>query len=195
MQKLVSPSETVMSTLENIGTRKAQYQQEPLPIIDCNNCEHISITEMNQRKQGNHNPHICQRYKKQCKHNSMERNAVFIYLCKECVADKFKNFRGGNLMTLVEFAEKTSPIPLSEWQKQFLSKYEQAQKENKQLLVIHSRNTGREMALQIIDTWKNGGELAEHRCSCGRLLGRFNGQAEVKCPKCGKMNVIGDGDK
>ena len=32
--------------------------------------------------------------------------------------------------------------------------------------------------------------LTEHRCSCGRLLGRFNGQAEVKCPKCGKMNVI-----
>lgn len=34
-------------------------------------------------------------------------------------------------------------------------------------------------------------ELTEHRCSCGRLLGRFAGQAEVKCPKCGKMNVIG----
>ena len=33
--------------------------------------------------------------------------------------------------------------------------------------------------------------LREYRCSCGRLLGRFNGQAEVKCPKCGKMNVIG----
>ena len=33
--------------------------------------------------------------------------------------------------------------------------------------------------------------LRECRCSCGRLLGRFNGQAEVKCPKCGKMNVIG----
>ena len=33
--------------------------------------------------------------------------------------------------------------------------------------------------------------LNERRCSCGRLLGRFNGQAEVKCPKCGKMNVIG----
>ena len=33
--------------------------------------------------------------------------------------------------------------------------------------------------------------LTEHRCSCGRLLGRFNGQAEVKCPKCGRMNVIG----
>lgn len=33
--------------------------------------------------------------------------------------------------------------------------------------------------------------LREHRCSCGRLLGKFNGQAEVKCTKCGKMNVIG----
>lgn len=33
-------------------------------------------------------------------------------------------------------------------------------------------------------------KLKEHRCSCGRLLGRFNGQAEVKCPKCGKMNFI-----
>lgn len=33
--------------------------------------------------------------------------------------------------------------------------------------------------------------LKEYRCSCGRLLGRFSGQAEVKCPKCGKMNVIG----
>lgn len=34
--------------------------------------------------------------------------------------------------------------------------------------------------------------LKEYRCvHCGRLLGRFSGQAEVKCPKCGKMNVIG----
>lgn len=38
-------------------------------------------------------------------------------------------------------------------------------------------------------------ELAEHRCTCGRLLGRFNGQAEIKCPKCGKMNVIGVGNR
>ena len=36
--------------------------------------------------------------------------------------------------------------------------------------------------------------LREYRCSCGRLLGRFNGQAEVKCPKCGKVNVIGVGN-
>lgn len=33
--------------------------------------------------------------------------------------------------------------------------------------------------------------MKECRCSCGRLLGKFNGQAEVKCPKCGKMNRIG----
>ena len=35
-------------------------------------------------------------------------------------------------------------------------------------------------------------KLSEHRCSkCNRLLGKFNGQAEIKCPKCGEMNVIG----
>jgi predicted RNA-binding Zn-ribbon protein involved in translation (DUF1610 family) len=35
-------------------------------------------------------------------------------------------------------------------------------------------------------------KLSEHRCSkCNRLLGKFNGQAEIKCPKCGKINIIG----
>lgn len=35
-------------------------------------------------------------------------------------------------------------------------------------------------------------KLSEHRCSrCNRLLGKFNGQAEIKCPKCGKINRIG----
>lgn len=94
-------------------------------------------------------------------------------------------------MNLVEFAEKISPVPLNDWQKQFLSSYEKAQKENKQLFVIPARNIGRGMVLQMIDDFKNGGELTEHRCTCGRLLGRFNGQAEVKCPKCGKINRIG----
>lgn len=32
--------------------------------------------------------------------------------------------------------------------------------------------------------------LFEYRCPCGRLLGKFAGQAEIKCPKCGKTNVI-----
>ena len=26
---------------------------------------------------------------------------------------------------------------------------------------------------------------------CNRLLGKFNGQAEIKCPKCGRINRIG----
>ena len=35
-------------------------------------------------------------------------------------------------------------------------------------------------------------KIAEHRCQrCNRLLGKFNGQAEIKCPKCGKINRIG----
>ena len=34
--------------------------------------------------------------------------------------------------------------------------------------------------------------LFEKRCSrCNRLLGKFNGQAEIKCPKCGEINRIG----
>lgn len=34
--------------------------------------------------------------------------------------------------------------------------------------------------------------LIEKRCQqCNRLLGKFNGQAEIKCPKCGKINRIG----
>lgn len=34
--------------------------------------------------------------------------------------------------------------------------------------------------------------LVEHRCQCcNRLLGKFNGQAEIKCPKCGRINRIG----
>lgn len=94
-------------------------------------------------------------------------------------------------MNLVEFVEKTSTIPLTDWQKQFLEMYEQAQKEDKELIVIPAMSYGKRMTYQIIDEWNNREELKEHRCSCGRLLGRFNGQAEVKCPKCGKMNVIG----
>lgn len=40
-----------------------------------------------------------------------------------------------------------------------------------------------------------GDELTGYRCSCGRFLGRFSGRAEVKCPKCGKMNMIGENRK
>lgn len=44
-----------------------------------------------------------------------------------------------------------------------------------------------DMYEQIFNT-----ELVEHRCQCcNRLLGKFLGQAEIKCPKCGKINRIG----
>nr|DAJ86807.1 MAG TPA: hypothetical protein [Bacteriophage sp.] len=34
--------------------------------------------------------------------------------------------------------------------------------------------------------------LKDARCSkCNRLLGKFSGQAEIKCPKCRKINRIG----
>ena len=34
--------------------------------------------------------------------------------------------------------------------------------------------------------------LTDARCSkCSRLLGKFSGQAEIKCPKCGEINRIG----
>lgn len=33
--------------------------------------------------------------------------------------------------------------------------------------------------------------LHEYRCStCGRLLARLNGKAEIKCSKCGTINKI-----
>lgn len=77
--------------VENIW--RAQYQQEPVQIIDCNDCEHISITEAEQRKRGNQHPHICQCYMKRCKHNIMKRDEVLIYPCEECITDGYKNFR------------------------------------------------------------------------------------------------------
>lgn len=67
-------------------------------------------------------------------------------------------------MTFDEYIEKSFPEPFNSVQKNLEFKYPEAE-----------RKIG----------------MKERRCSCGRLLGRFNGQAEVKCPKCGKMNLIG----
>lgn len=94
-------------------------------------------------------------------------------------------------MTLVEYAEKIAPFPLSDFQKELFEKYEQCLKQDESLYVIPARNAGREFTLRVIEEWKKRNELQERRCPCGRLLGRFAGQAEVKCPKCGKVNVIG----
>lgn len=59
-------------------------------------------------------------------------------------------------MDFAEFAEKISPIPLTDWQKQFLSAYEQAQKENKKLVCVPPRINGKRMLMQIIDEFEKG---------------------------------------
>ena len=57
-------------------------------------------------------------------------------------------------MNLVEFAEKTSPIPLTEWQKQFIEAYEQARKEGKVIMCVLPRISGKRMLMQIIDEFE-----------------------------------------
>lgn len=54
-----------------------------------------------------------------------------------------------------------------------------------------SINESGRMIMQGIIDGMDSVALKEHRCPCGRLLGKFAGRAEVKCPKCGKVNVIG----
>lgn len=95
-------------------------------------------------------------------------------------------------MSLVEFAEKIAPFPLSEFQKQLINEYEECLKENEELDCVQPSYIGRNFILRMIEEWKRQNQLAEHRCQCcNRLLGKFNGQAEIKCPKCGKINIIG----
>ncbi len=57
-------------------------------------------------------------------------------------------------MTLVEFAEKVSPVPLMAWQKEFFKVYEQAEKENKQLIVCFPSRASRGMVMAIMQLWK-----------------------------------------
>lgn len=97
-----------------------------------------------------------------------------------------------NEMSLVEFAEKIAPFPLSEFQKQLIQEYEECEKKNMSLHCIPPRNVGKNFVIQLIDEWKRQNRLVDARCSkCNRLLGKFNGQAEIKCPKCGEINRIG----
>ena len=94
-------------------------------------------------------------------------------------------------MTLLEYAESISPFPLTSAQKEILQKCEEAIENDEQLIVMGGRHQGRMFLKRVFDEWKQQNELKEYRCQCGRLLGKFNGQAEIKCPKCGKMNAIG----
>lgn len=57
-------------------------------------------------------------------------------------------------MTLLEYAEAVSPVLLSDWQKKLFEKYEQAERENRQLFVCFPPRAGRSMTLRIIEKWK-----------------------------------------
>lgn len=103
-------------------------------------------------------------------------------------------------MTLLEFAEKTSPIPLTAWQREFLVMYEQAVKEDKQLICIPGRNIGRQMIKNITDEYYHPEAISVY-CQgtnkkgipCKRYLGKVKGKAELLCPICKTVNVVGDG--
>lgn len=95
-------------------------------------------------------------------------------------------------MSLVEFAEKIAPFPLSEFQKQLIREYEECEKRKLPLCYIPPRKAGRDFIYRLIKEWERQYHLIDARCSkCNRLLGKFNGQAEIKCPKCGEINRIG----
>lgn len=108
-------------------------------------------------------------------------------ILKNCFTDK------AHEMSFVEFAERIAPFPLSDLQKELLRKYEEeCTKGNDVVRVQASRGYGKRFIMQVVDEWEKLHQLSEQRCSsCNRLLGKFNGQAEIKCPKCGKINRIG----
>jgi hypothetical protein len=54
-------------------------------------------------------------------------------------------------MTLLEFAEKTSPLPLMQWQRDFLPMVETAINENKILTYNFGRCNGRTMVKNIVN--------------------------------------------
>lgn len=109
-------------------------------------------------------------------------------ILKSCFTDK------AHEMSFVEFAERIAPFPLSDSQKELFRKYEEeCTKGNDIVLIQASRGNGKRFIMQVVDEWKKLHQLSEHRCvKCNRLLGKFNGQAEIKCPKCGEINRIGE---
>lgn len=71
------------------------YMQEPFKNVDCNDCENINITEVEQRTTENNKPHICLKYMKRCFHRSQEKDYhdIFIFPCDECWKDEYRNFK------------------------------------------------------------------------------------------------------
>lgn len=56
-------------------------------MMDCNYCEHLNITEEEQRRTsyGNNIPHICTKYNKRVIHMASSRHhKAHLYPCEEC---------------------------------------------------------------------------------------------------------------
>lgn len=93
-------------------------------------------------------------------------------------------------MTLLEFAEKTSPAPLTAWQREFLTMYEEAVKEEKELIYFPTPRSGKMMIKDIINKYY-GLKLKEIRCkNCNKLLGKIPQDVnfEFVCSKCKTVN-------
>lgn len=56
--------------------------------------------------------------------------------------------------SLIDFVEKTHPVPLTDFQKDFLEQYKQARKENKKVFVTFPRLYGRRMIENAIREWE-----------------------------------------
>lgn len=56
--------------------------------MDCNNCKHLNITEVEQQREGTCSPHICTKYNKRVLHMTANRNhSGYIYPCDECIKE------------------------------------------------------------------------------------------------------------
>lgn len=65
---------------------------------NCNYCEHLNLTEEQQRKAGTDKPHICLKYGKRVFHRSTERGYhEMIYPCRECENESLSESDGKGL--------------------------------------------------------------------------------------------------
>ena len=103
-------------------------------------------------------------------------------------------------MTLLEFAEKTSPVPLTAWEKDFLQKHDGGSQEEKAIGITYLYRTGKQQLLDIINRFYEA-KMTTVYCQgtkkigipCRRYLGKVEGRAELLCPICKTVNVVENG--
>ena len=60
----------------------------PYYVMDCNNCEHLNITEAEQKQRGNYIPHICTKYNQRVIHRATNKiHNEYIYPCDKCLKE------------------------------------------------------------------------------------------------------------